>query len=94
VHSAREDPPPASGRTPSSRGSSPLHRHATLEKQHVCSHEKISTKKLLQSSYGHGKPGKVMDLKNVHLQAWKSPLKKNHKRFGQVMEMCYIHMFI
>jgi len=32
---------------------------------------------------------------NGYFQAWKSPGKNlNHKSFGKVMEMCYIHMFI
>jgi len=36
-----------------------------------------------------------MEFLNVNFQAWKSSWKKlNHKSFGKVMEMCYIHMFI
>jgi len=47
----------------------------------------------LQGSYGHGKPGKVMELKNGHFQAWKSQGKNlNHKSFGKVMEICYNHI--
>jgi len=47
------------------------------------------------SSHGHGKPGKVMEFKNGHFQAWKSHGKHvNHKRLGKVMEICINHMFI
>jgi len=48
-----------------------------------------------QVSYGHGKPGKVMEFLNGHFQAWKSHGKtSNHKSFGKVMEVCYNHLFI
>jgi len=37
---------------------------------------------------------KSWNFKSSYLQAWKSHgRKKNHKRFGKVMEMCYFHMF-
>jgi len=49
----------------------------------------------MQGSYGHGKPGKVMEFYNGNFQAWKSHGKNlNHKRFGKVMEICYNHVFI
>jgi len=45
---------------------------------------------LVQGSYGHGKPGKVMDFLNGYFQAWKSHGKNlNHKSFGKVMKICY-----
>jgi len=49
----------------------------------------------LQGSYGHGKPGKVMEFLNCYFQAWKSQGKNlNHKSLGKVMEICYNHIFI
>jgi len=36
-----------------------------------------------------------MEFVNGYFQAWKSPEKNlNTQRFGKVMEICYIHMFI
>jgi len=44
---------------------------------------------ITQGSYGHGKPGEVMEFKNGYF-----PDLENPKSFGKVMEISYIHMFI
>jgi len=37
-----------------------------------------------QGSYGHGKPGEIMEFKNGYFQSWKSPWKKcDPKSFGK-----------
>jgi len=50
----------------------------------------------IQGSYGHGKPGKVMEFKKWLFPGLEKSLKKmlSQKFWEKVMDMCHKYMFI